>query len=339
MPEQLDMERLAEDVRATAPRPREGFIEQLEQRVDAGFPRQRKARSGSLRSLVPALATLLVVVGIGAPIALVASGPRGSDDEAALTDVSGGGSSAESAPAPQLRQAEPATPRDAPGFRPGERRVVERRTQLELATPDDDFDATTAAVLDIADRTGTVVQRSIVTESNGRGAATFDLRVPSSRLQDALRELSRLGNVTSRSSSSDDITGAYVSAADRLADARALRRALLRALARADTSAEADALRARLRDARRATGAAERDVRRARARADRARVDVTVRSTGASGSWTPGDALDDARRVLEVSLGVLLVTAAVVAPVALLALLAAGAGRLLWRRRREAALG
>ena len=30
MPEQLDMDRLAEDVRATAPRPRPGFTEQLE---------------------------------------------------------------------------------------------------------------------------------------------------------------------------------------------------------------------------------------------------------------------------------------------------------------------
>ena len=338
MPEQLDMERFAEDVRATAPRPRPEFTERLEKRVEAGFPRQRKARFGSLRPLVPALATLLIVVGIGAPLAVIGNN-SGSDDDSGgggVVDTSGP-ASGESAPAPSVQPN--VAPDSGSRFAPSGRRVVERRTQMELETPADEFDATTAEVLAIADRTGTIVQRSGVSESNGRGVATYDLRVPSSRLDDVLGELSGLGKVTSRSASADDITAASVAARDRLADARAERRALLRALERADTPAEADALRARLRDARQAIARAERDVRRVRARADRSRVDLTVRSTGSSGAWTPGDALDDAERVLEVTLGVLLVTAAVLAPFALLALLAAGAGRLVRRRRREAVLG
>jgi Tfp pilus assembly protein PilX len=65
---------------------------------------------------------------------------------------------------------------------------------------------------------------------------------------------------------------------------------------------------------------------------------VTVESTGESGAWTPGDALDDAGRVLEVTAGIVLVVGAVLAPFVVLALLAAGGGRVVRRRRREAAL-
>jgi hypothetical protein len=80
-------------------------------------------------------------------------------------------------------------------------------------------------------------------------------------------------------------------------------------------------------------------VRRVRARADRARVAVTVESTGRSGAWTPGDAVDDAGRILEVAAGVLLVAAALLAPLALLAAIGVAGARSTRRRRREAALG
>jgi hypothetical protein len=56
------------------------------------------------------------------------------------------------------------------------------------------------------------------------------------------------------------------------------------------------------------------------------------------GRWTPGDALGDAARVLEVIAGVLVIAAAVLVPVGLIAALAAYAGRLVTRRRRERAL-
>src|SRR3712207_8873846 len=56
-------------------------------------------------------------------------------------------------------------------------------------------------------------------EGEGRAVATYDLRVPASRLDDVLRELSELGRVTSRTASANDITRPYVSARDRLADA------------------------------------------------------------------------------------------------------------------------
>ena len=56
------------------------------------------------------------------------------------------------------------------------------------------------------------------------------------------------------------------------------------------------------------------------------------------GAWTPGDAFDDALRVLEVVAGVALVASAVLLPFALIWLLAWLGRRALVRRRRERAL-
>ena len=100
-----------------------------------------------------------------------------------------------------------------------------------------------------------------MSERDGKGFARYDLRVPASKLDDTLASLSRLGHVTSRTASTQDITASYVSATDRLEDARAERAALLKALERADTDAKADALRRQIRLARERIVVAERDVR------------------------------------------------------------------------------
>jgi hypothetical protein len=69
-------------------------------------------------------------------------------------------------------------------------------------------------------------------------------------------------------------------------------------------------------------------------------VDVVARrgSDDEGGAWTPGDAFDDALRVLEVAVGVALIAAAVLLPLALIWLLAWLARRGVSRRRRERAL-
>ena len=61
-------------------------------------------------------------------------------------------------------------------------------------------------------------------------------------------------------------------------------------------------------------------------------------AAAAGGRWTPGDAIGDAGRVLEVVAGVLVIALAVLLPLAILAALPALAGRLVTRRRRERAL-
>ena len=327
-------ELLEDDIRATAPQPREAFVQRLEQRVEAGFPKPRKPRR-EIALWKPATAlAFCVLFGLVVSVSVLTQ-----DSVEPLSEERSGGSSST---AIQDDSAEPRFTSPAPSgglAAPGRPRVVQRSAQLGLRAPADEFDEVTAGVLDVADSAGAIVRRSNVSERDGRGYATYDLRVPTSRLDATLAQLSDLAKVTVRRESSDDITGAAVSARDRLRDARAERRALLRALERADSSSARSDIRRRLTRTRAAIARAERDGRRTRARADRARLEVTVQSSGASGAWTPGDALDDAGRILEVALGIVLVVAAVLTPLLALALAAAIAARLLRRRRRNAILG
>jgi Domain of unknown function (DUF4349) len=342
-------ELLEDDIRASAPQPREAFVQRLEQRVEAGFPKQRKPRR-HIALWKPATALAFSVLFAVVVLASVVN-PPGTDDSdnsgsggsSAIEQgepASEGGAAPQAAPAPSSSdQALRLDPPERGVASPGRPRVVQRSAQLGLSAPADEFDEVAAGVLDVAQANSAIVQRSNVTERDGRGYATYDLRVPISRLDTTLAQLGDLGKVTTRRESSDDITGAYVSAQDRLRDARAERRALLRALERSDSARQRSDIRRRLTVARQDIARAERDVRRTRARADRGRVEVTVRSSGESGAWTPGDALDDAGRILEVVVGVLLVVAAVLAPLLALALAATMAARLLRRRRRNAVLG
>ena len=344
MPELEPFEDLVEDLRASAPRPREAYVTRLDRQVEAGFPKPKRERSLWQPTLALAACALIALVAVSVSL----RGPGGTDESTS----SGGGSEGSMAAPETVARGRSAAPSDRtlPDLRSLDgaqttslkRRAVERRTALELEAGSDEFAEVSDGVLRIADDADAIVQRSRVTETDGRGRATFDLRVPASRLDDVLAELSELAHVTSRRASSQDITAPTVSARDRLADARGERAALLRALGRASTANEAAARRARLREARRRVARAERDVRRLLARADRARLDVTVASTGRpseGGAWTPADALSDAGRVLQVAAGIVLVTGAVLLPFALLGALAAAAARLTRRRRREAALG
>src|SRR4051794_22165601 len=331
-----DLELLEADVRASAPR----MSPELERRLEAIVARAPRA-SWRTRAWRPALATAVAGLLIAVVAVAVLRSRDGADEVAGITrqsepaDSSSAGSSAVATPAP-ARGPAVLTPA----------RRVERDTALTLATPARSFDDVSDAVVQTADRFGGIVQRSNVDQTGRHGEASFDLRIPATRLEAALAALSRLAHVRSRSAGSVDVTGAFNSAQGRLADARAERRALLRALAAARTQAEIAAIRARLADARRREARARRTVERLRARTDLARVDVSVVTAAAGavppppddGRWTPGDALHDALRVLEVAMGVVLVALAVLLPAGLLAALAVGGARLSRRRRREAAL-
>jgi hypothetical protein len=198
-------------------------------------------------------------------------------------------------------------------------------------------------VVATAHRFGGIVDSSQISTSDSEASAVFALRIPTRRLDDAIAALSRLAHVASLSQGSTDITGSFVSAIDRLRDARAERRALLKALARATTTQAVDALKARLRDNRSQISAVKGELSSLRRRANLARVDVTIdghgkKGSGGGGTWSPGDAANDALRVLEVGAGVLLIGFAAAVPLALLGGAAAMAARTTRRRRRESAL-
>jgi len=186
-----------------------------------------------------------------------------------------------------------------------------------------------------------VLTSNVSSDANATGGATFELRIPSERLGSTLAALSKLADVESRNQSSTDITSAFISPRERLTDALAERKALLRQLAKADTPNETASIRARLRTASSQIASARAELRTLRERTSFSRVTVTVEAKGddgGSGGWTVGDALDDALRILAVSLGVALVSLAVLLPIALM-LGGLGAGtRGLRRRRRESVL-
>jgi hypothetical protein len=219
------------------------------------------------------------------------------------------------------------------------RRAVQRSASLTLASPRREIDAVSSRIGQVAAQLGGFVAASSVS-SNGGG--TFELRVPSHRLDTAIQRLSRLARVRELTRESLDITSDRVSARDRLVDARAERKSLLRQLADAVTVNETESIRARLEIVSREISVARRVLLRVNNRANFANVSVTLvpgRAGGDDeGAWTPGDAFDDALRVLEVAAGVALLVAAVALPLALLWLLAWLARRGIARRRRERAL-
>jgi Domain of unknown function (DUF4349) len=343
-PERLDPE-LARDLRAIAPRPDHAFRARMDAQLAAGFPREprRRLRLPSLRLLVPAVGTvaaaLLAVVlivgsgGDGEPATSVGSAERATSEQAG-----GGGAAADSAAQPQIAPAPAAPTASAPGRR------VERSARLELGAPAGRFTTVTDAVVRTTQRHDGFVASSQISRAGTGGTGTFVLRIPTGRLDAAIADLSRLASVRAIEGSTQDLTGAYDSASERLGDARTQRRAIVAALATA-TGREADRLRARLVDATARVERLEREQRRLRARTTYATVDLTVVAAdrgavvpGDDGPWTPGDAWRDARRALEVAAGVLIVVASFALPLGLIAVLLAWGARTVRRRRRDAAL-
>lgn len=377
-----DLEELVLDIRATAPEMTPAFAARLEHECSEGFPTPREQpalvhRAGRRWLLLPALGSLaavlvaLVVVLAGttggdqastlgneAPVPASGamerdSGATGADESAPSADRAGSGSGAaqavEPAPAPPADQAAPAAkvspaPPAAVGATTAPRKV-ERSASIAIQTPVDEFATTTDAVNAVMARFDGIVASSQIGQSDGGGGeATFDLRIPTNRLDRALAALSKLGHVTERSQGLQDITGSFTSAQSRLTDARAERRGLLRALERATTQAQIDSLKARLRSVGARIGSLKGQLASLKRRADLATVDFTVRGTGTSseigggGDWTPGDAAGDALRVLEVLAGILLIGLAVLVPAALVGAAIAYGVRFGRRRRRETAL-
>jgi hypothetical protein len=218
---------------------------------------------------------------------------------------------------------------------------VERAAQLTLAAPADRLDRVADQIVQVTDRhRGVVLDSSVSTgRDSGRGGS-FSLRVPTVELTQAMRDLSRLGEVRARSESGHDVTRDYVTLADRLAAARVERRGLLRRLAHATSTSEADRLRSRLDSLGQEIQSLRTDLGQLRTRTDFTRVSVTLvekqRAGGAIGG--AGDALRGSLRALVGALAVTLRVVAAVLPFALLGALAWAATAAVRRRRREAVL-
>ena len=363
-PDLAELAALAVQVRATRPRPDAGAVARLDERAAAGFAARRAApASRSRRRLAAPLVAASLAVAAITGIAVLSSGgddrpgivatapqpgPATTGDVVAKerSQQSADRSSATSTAAPESL-ASPgvaAAPVAPSGGAPA--RSVERGASLHLAALPGGLDDVASGIVRTTDALGGYVVSSAVESRGSGGSATFDLRVPAARLQTALARLSDLARVRSRTQSSLDVTGSVVAVRNRLDALKAERRGVLRQLAAATTPAETAQARARVRvlDVRIARAQAARDSLRRRTAYSTINVEVMTRrpaagaTTGTNGSWTPGDALHDALRVLSVTLGAGLVALAVLLPLGLLVAAGFGAWRLTVARRRRHAL-
>ena len=372
-----DLRRLVVALREERPQPRPEFELSLDLRAHEGFPREdrpgiHKADPARRRELHTPhrLRTTPLALGTAAAIFIVATA-------LITTGVFEGGGTDESAPSsaaqeplemalPSERlqrdqatgqQSTPsrangaAEPSVAPLLSPAPagvapratNRQVERSAEIVLSTPRRRIEDVADGVIRVTDRQGGFVLSSSVSSGDRSSAgASFDLRIPTTRLDAAVAALSELAHVRSRTQAAQDVTAEFTSPRRRLADALAERRGLLRRLALADTPNETAAVRARLRAVNRRANRAQAQLRMLRERVAFAAVSVAVRP-GADGGqgddgWSLGDAAGDAVSVLGAVAGAAIVGLAVAFPAAFLALLAWLAYRAVVRRRREQAL-
>lgn len=242
-----------------------------------------------------------------------------------------------------------ASPAGASDVPPAKRKVA-RRVDLALSTSPERFRTAADGVLDVVrDHRGYVLRSSVSggdpdTPRSQLGHASFTLRIPAGELPAALGDLSDLGHVVSRTDGRVDITSRFVSAQKRIAALEETRQNLLRQLAEALTLTEQESIKRRLEIVQAQLSAAEEDLGAAQRRVQLVPVSVTIDADralagdGDGGGWSLGDAVDDAGKVLSVTAGVLLVSAAVLGPLAILAALIWLVARTLARLRRERAL-
>jgi Domain of unknown function (DUF4349) len=364
-----ELQELALALRADAPEPEPAFAEQLQERVEAGFPRDpRSVRVRAprvARRLLPAAAAVTTVVAIGVGLASIDTVDEGADGGggggASVAESGGGGGddgggSVAPAPAPNAPGAArdsarssnlavpPVPAQGGGGFAPGRReRKIERSISMELEAPNDDIPALASDVTEVTNRHGGFVLRSNVDSDEDGASGSFELRIPTPRLREALADLAGLATVRSQSQSGQDVTRQHVTTRDRLQSARAERRSLLRRLELAATDEEAEALRRQLDIVAGEINGLRGRLRDLHLRTDYAivNVDLVGSDDDAGGSGAGGafdDAVGDAGDLLVGVTGALIRILAVALPLGLIALLGWLASRSLRRRRRESVL-
>jgi len=338
-----ELETLLRDVR---PEPDPQWAARLDARAAAGFP---SPPSRFRRALAAVRAHFAAFGAVGAVASLlilfVVAVPKGTDDS---ETTSGAGSAELVAPQTATEDAAGGVAPSAPERRattPGGDRAVLRNATIELSTRPGEVERVTDRAIRIVDTLGGYVESSEVDRSGNRARATLTLKIPTVDLDKGIAQISALAHVSSRSQQAQDVTDERERLEALVRDARADREGLRARLAKATTDRERSRLRAALDRATRRVTARTRDLNQLGREVSYGTVEVSVvgaRGTGAAGGddrWTPGDALGDAVRVLEVIAAVLVIALAIALPAALLIALALLAGRGLRQRRRERALG
>jgi hypothetical protein len=223
-------------------------------------------------------------------------------------------------------------------------RAVERSAQITLAADPKDVADDASEVFKAVHAHNGIVMRSSTEEGRaGEAGATFELLIPSARLDDAMAAFSEIDAVRSRHEATADITAPTVTTGELLQDSKARIDSLLAQLEETETESEREAVEAELRQERRHRAALRARFQHLERRADYSRVSLRIETGGESassggGAWGIDDALGDAGHVLTVAAAVTLIALAVLGPIALIALLAWLTHRAWVRRERRRVL-
>jgi len=362
--EPLRDDQLIADLQALRPTPRPQFAAELDERVAAGFPRRSRLSLNRLQAIqprrlwIPAGAVALVAIAVGT--ALVATKGSESNSQAPVAisrpaqtphpekQVGGAtqASAAEEAGSTQFEAELPNIPSAGAAAQPNlHHRVVEQSAAIVLGAAPDDVADDAAKVFETVHANNGIVMRSSTQQGKaGEAGATFDLRIPSAKLGDALAAFSQIDAVRSRHEATADITHPTVTAAELLRESRARIDSLLGQLEAAELESEREAVEAELRHERRHAARLAAQLSHLHRRADFSRVSLRI-ETGATeepssggGAWGIDDALHDAGHVLTVVAAITLIALAVLGPIALIALLAWLTHRAWVRRERRRVL-
>jgi hypothetical protein len=300
---------IEEVLRTDVAEPSPAFAAELDRRVAEGFPRPARQRRTWLRPAIAGAAVVLVLVVVG----VVALGRQ----EDTVSHAFHGN---------MLLRA----PADAAA--PLTARRVERDVQLTIAATRDKLQQTADGIGTVAEtHHGFVASSHVTTGDAGSAGGTFELRVPQRELQSTIADLSKLGELKSRSENAQDLTAPFGRTQDRLGNALVERRTLklrrqtpaVRARI-AELNATIDGLTARLKNLRSVTSYST--------------VSVTLEQAKKKHAGGTGAAFDDARRILEGMLNFAVRALAVLLPLAILAALAAFGARSMRRRLASRAL-
>lgn len=357
-PEERKLQELVVALRDDAPAPDPGFELRMNARVAAGFPAsRRRLRMPAFAARRPRTAALGVAASLLAALVVAVSLSGNGTSTRGGSPASGGGPELQAQRAPSTAQGGSAAPSTAGGatsnsviapvppppgggFVGGHNRKVERSAALTLETTQDKLSDVGDQVIAVTDRyRGFVLSSSVTNAGAGNSGGSFDLRIPVRSLRPALRDLSGLADVKSRTENANDVTASFVSARTRLQELKAERRGLLRRLESAPTDRAASAIRARLRIVNAQIDAQTQVMNQLRRRTSYAAVAVTLQTTqGNAGGGGIGSGARDLRDSLVDAANLSLRVLGVALPLALLgALLWAGSA---WftRRRRESVL-
>jgi hypothetical protein len=373
-------DQLIADLQALRPTPRPQFAAELDERAAAGFPRRsrrgapafltamrKKRPAHPRRLLIPAGGVAVIVIAVVTALSIGglkgSSEPQPSPSSGLLSQVEtyddpaaseAGGAAAEEASGPAVEAeaaanegantaALPGPSEDLNGSFSSHHRAVERSADITLAADPKDVDDDAARVFEAVHANNGIVMRSSTEEGRpGEAGATFELLIPSARLDDAMASFSDIDAVRSRHEATADITAPTVTAAELLNESRARVDSLLTQLEGAETEEERESIEAELRYERRHASRLAAQVTHLHKRADYSRVSLRIETGGKqssdTGAWGIDDAFHDAGHLLTVAAAVTLIALAVLGPIALIALLAWLTQRAWVRRERRRVL-